>query len=216
MGSDEAGGDEAPARTVWVDAFFIDRLETTQEEYARCVEVGACSEPHHVDMTGNPDTYGDVAFSSRPVVGLSWYQANDYCTWAGKRLPTEAEWERAARGEDGRPYPWGDADPSCDLAQYSGCGYEPLEVGTLPAGASPFGVLDMAGNVSEWVADWYSWDAYETQPAENPQGPAAGSYKVLRGGSWTCGPEAMTTFARAHARPDVPLGATGVRCARSP
>ena len=175
MGSEdaEAYSDEAPEHTVYLDAYWIYKYEVMNEQYRQCIEDGVCS--------GNLSDYPENDY---PAENISWYEANDYCKWAGGRLPTEAEWEKAARGEDGQTYPWGEADPNCNLAQYGGCSWYIIAVGSLPGGASPYGALDMAGNVWEWVADWYDADYYQNSPSQNPTGPASGTYRVLRGGSW--------------------------------
>jgi len=214
MGSGEedkqAVASEKPARLIHLDAFAIDILPVTVAQYrAFCVATGhpMPAEP----VWGWHDTH--------PIVNMSWYDADAYCTWTGKRLPTEAEWEKAARGADGRLYPWGEAwDPSrghclLDAAHEAGT----VPVGSYPAGASPYGVLDMAGNVWEWCADWY--DPYYNLwgPQHNPHGPEAGHTRVLRGGSWRC---AVPGFLRCAYRnftrgPATWYNDRGFRCARS-
>lgn len=134
--------------------------------------------------TGGYCTYEAGDKSDHPVNCVDWDQAVAYCQWEGKRLPTEAEWEKAARGTDGRIYPWGNTAPDCNRAQYGKCGGQTVSVGTKPAGSSPYGVLDMAGNVDEWVADWYDSDYYAQSPSENPKGPSSGQHRGARGGNW--------------------------------
>lgn len=193
-GSRTGDGDEMPVRTVFVSAFAIDRTEVTVSAYRRCVEAGRCTPPN----TTGQFCGGEFRSANNWIVGgrgdhpincVNWQQANDYCAWKGMRLPTEAEWEMAARGTDGRKYPWGNDTPTCGRAvireEGRGCGTNAtMSVGSKPAGASPFGALDMAGNVFEWVQDKYNKNFYARGPTENPKGPPGGRKRVLRGGSW--------------------------------
>jgi formylglycine-generating enzyme required for sulfatase activity len=170
---DDCDDDERPMHTVALDAFEIERTEVTQDQYAACVSDGACD---------SPSCAWDCDQTELPATCLTFEQAKTYCEWAGRRLPTEAEWEKAARGEDGGKYPWGSDEPDCGLVNMAGCGDETMPVGSLPDGASPYGALDMAGNVVEMVADWYDPEYYAESPSENPTGPATGVRYVGRGG----------------------------------
>lgn len=204
--------DELPAREVYLDAYYIDTYEVTNEEYALCVAAGACTKPYQRKGFDAP---------KQPVGGVTWFQASAYCSWVGKRLPTEAEWEKAARGTDARTYPWGNTRPDCGRAvMYSagkdGCGRGTTwEVGSKPDGQSPYGVQDMAGNVWEWVNDWYSVDYYSYAPLSNPKGPERGLYRVFRGGSWETGNYYLRSCYRVKITPDYKHHHIGFRCAKS-
>ena len=198
MGSGDADGlaedNEKPQHTVYLGAYWIDRTEVTNAQYRKCVEAGACREPECPYSWGHESAYNAP---DHPVVCVSWYDARAYAAWVGGWLPTEAEWEKAARGTDGRIYPWGDefdgnrlnyCDRNCtkgDIDTSVDDGYVvTAPVGSYLSGTSPYGALDMAGNVWEWVADWYDAEYYGRSPARNPQGPASGDYRVLRGGDF--------------------------------
>jgi len=235
MGSPDGDPDvfphERPQHTVWLDSYWIDQTEVTNAMYARCVAQGACSPPRSSAANTYPAYYGNPAFDAYPVVWMDWYQAQAYCEWAGRRLLTEAEWEKAARGTSGQYYPWGDepvaaamqaqfqdVSTSCSRAHYGGC--EPYRdtalVGGRPAGASPYGALDMAGNVWEWVADWYGPDYYATSPEINPTGPELGTQRVLRGGSFAANfSRDLRSAHRYPMTPDQTIYAFGIRCAKS-
>jgi formylglycine-generating enzyme required for sulfatase activity len=187
--------DEKPQHAVYLDAFWIDRTEVTNAQYRQCVEWGACQAPRYWDddSSNAPD---------QPVQWVSWHDAQAYAQWVGGRLPTEAEWEKAARGTDGRIYPWGNSVPDCSKANYHGCADSALSVGSHPEGASPYGALDMAGNVYEWVADWYGEDYYQRSPLRNPVGPDSGTARVLRGGAWFFGRDFARCAARVFYSPD--------------
>jgi serine/threonine-protein kinase len=214
---------DAPLHVVYVDSFWIDQTEVTNGQYAQCVAAGACMLPMTCDW-GSP-TYGQAGAAALPVVCVDWAAAWAYCVWAGGRLPTEAQWEKAVRGPAGRIYPWGDGfagtranycDSQCELdwqdSEYDD-GYTAVApVGSYPGAASFYGALDMAGNVSEWVADWYQKDYYAASPEANPMGPTAGTFKVLRGGSWLSVPRALRTMTRDYAAPALRDDSVGFRC----
>jgi serine/threonine-protein kinase len=211
MGSSDADGQawdsEKPQHTVYLDAYWIDRTEVTNIQYRKCVEAGACREPECWDE----DNYAP----DQPVVCVSWDDAQDYAAWAGGRLPTEAEWEKAARGTDGRIYPWGNSAPNCDKVNYSDCIGRPAVVGSCLLGASPYGALDMAGNVWEWVADWYDEGYYARSPARNPQGPDSGDYRVVRGGAFDYVAWNVRCACRVRFNPDLRFRNGGFRLVAS-
>ncbi|HSR31307.1 MAG TPA: SUMF1/EgtB/PvdO family nonheme iron enzyme, partial [Anaerolineae bacterium] len=152
-------------------------------------------------------------FENHPMTQVSWYGAQAYCEWVGANLPTEAEWEKAARDVDGRLYPWGNRTPDCRKSQYGDCAGATVPVGSMPSGASPYGALDMAGNVWEWVADWYDASYYNYSPVQNPKGTNSGERKVFRGGSWGYPPAFIRTTDRARNRPTYAGFDIGFRCA---
>lgn len=222
MGCDPAhnGGfscpaDELPLHKVSLDGFYIDKYEVTAAQYAECVAADGCQFPTNTSSETRESYFGEDEFANYPVIYVSWQNAADFCTWAGKRLPTEAEWELAARGTKSNTYAWGDKEPTCSLANGDGCVGDTNAVGSQPDGASVYGVMDMTGNVWEWVNDWYSETYYTESPAQNPAGPDGSTNKVLRGGSWA----SKWVFLRASGRAYDPdfnsSNDVGFRCAKT-
>lgn len=209
----------------YLDDFYIDQTEVSNEQYRLCVEAGECEEPE------DDEYYGDSQFNKYPVVYVSWSEAQDYCQWAGRELPTDTQWEKAAQGTDQRIYPWGDTfdgellnfcDTNCENywrdENWNDGNVQLAPVGSYKGGASPYGVLDMAGNVSEWVADWYSGlgeEAADYMIIENPTGPNSGEYKIIRGGSWYHSSEDTQLTKQNYISPQHTSNSIGFRCAVS-
>lgn len=209
MGDDE----ESPRREIFVDGFTLDKYEVTVARYAAFLQATGNIKP--------PDEWETMDIKSGadlPVVGVDWQDANGYCRWAGKRLPTEAEWEKAARSADGRKYPWGNDAPTPEHARFGKPFQNPVyrdgvaRVGSHSNGVSPFGIHDLSGNVSEWVADWFS-ESFPRGDLRNPKGPENGTGKVLRGGGWYDPVERITATKRFHAGPGHRSDDVGFRCA---
>jgi len=212
MGSNDGNGDEKSPHPVYLDAFYIDQTEVTNAMYAKCVAAGKCQAPLSPGSNTRSSYYGTAQFANYPVIHVSWNDATAYCQWAGGDLPTEAQWEKATLVVTPRPYPWGPETPDASRLNFNQNVVDTTEVGKYPTGASFYGALDMAGNVWEWVADWY--DSYPSSPARNPTGPSSGTYRVLRGGGWNI----EAAFVRASGRiwnfPDNRGVFGGFRCAR--
>jgi formylglycine-generating enzyme required for sulfatase activity len=212
MGSD-ISPDEQPIHVVELDNFEIGAYEVTNEQYNQCVKAGVCNPPFN-------DQYVDLEFLQYPVTDVTWFNASQFCEWTGARLPTEAEWEKAARGLDGRMYPWGN-NLDNTLANFNLNVGETTPVGFYKRGQSPFGIYNMAGNVSEWVADWYSPDFYgnlflsPTPGPSDPVGPENGTTRVFRGGSWNDDGAFIRSSARHATDPLSTFPSIGFRCARS-
>jgi formylglycine-generating enzyme required for sulfatase activity len=210
MGSDEtdpeAELDEKPSHIPYVNPYWIDQTEVTNGMYARCVEAGDCTAPMH------SAPYQQADYANHPVAGVTWFQAGEYCHWAGRRLPTEAEWEKAARGPDGFRYPWGDTPPDDKLLNFAGQVGGTAAVGSYPAGASPYGALDMAGNVWEWVSDGYDPVYYAYSPTADPPGGTSTNQKIVRGGAWGVDERAVRSANRFWAFPGR-NDTDGFRCA---
>ncbi len=227
MGSASGNPDQLPVHTVQLNGYWLDRTEVTNQMFVQF-------------LNSNDDQQGKVALwldavdpfvwisekdgvwqvrpgnENYPILNVSWFGAEAYCSWAGRALPTEAQWEYAAKSTENRRFPWGDKDPNCSLARFSGCGNSPVEVGSLLNGANLWGVLGLSGNVAEWTNDRYAADYYSQSPQENPPGPINGYYRVIRGGSWQSTYLPLQTSNRKWAGADEFTNSVGFRCAINP
>ena len=226
MGTNQGFDPEGPAHVVYLSAFYIDKYEVTNAQFRAYARAAGASLPPE---TGNPLFSND----RQPVVGVTWAEADAYCRWRSGRLPTEAQWEKAARGTNGRTYPWGEEAPGgeyaimdlggrCGRTNWANPSAGPvpgefchtMAVGSRPRGASPYGLLDMAGNAWEWCSDWYDDTYYGRSPREDPSGPASGTFRVVRGSSWHHLPHYLKTSARFRFYPDQRGNFIGFRCVR--
>lgn len=216
MGSSDYFSNEAPVHFVLLSSYYIDKYEVTIINYSQCVNDGVCLPPTKRGSYSYSDYFGNLTFSRYPVIYITWQMANEYCEWRGSRLPTEAEWEKAARGNSGRNYPWGDSVEGT-YANYNGIEGDVKPIGSFLSGISPYGVMDLSGNVQEWVSDWYQADYYSSLPSNvrNPMGPSSGNEKVLRGGSWDADKNFIRTTYRSKDNPSTSFYNIGFRCARA-
>jgi serine/threonine-protein kinase len=214
--NDQADNDEYPQHEVYLDGFWIDRYEVTNQQYGLCVKEGICDPPSEDGSFTRDMYFKHPEFLNYPVVWVNWHDANRYCEWAGKQLPTEAQWEKAARGTDAREYPWGDESPDETRANYGSNVGDTTETGYYsPQGDSPYGCADMSGNVLEWVKDWYSGDYFPLlDQIENPQGASSSPIqaRVARGGSWIYPARRSRAALRVDRLPELQEGNIGFRC----
>ena len=219
MGSPEGVGrkDEGPRHTVWLDGFYMDRYEVSGRDFERYLEKFPKEYP---TITGWYDRKVKPEMAERPVFGLSWKRCQNYCLRNDKRLPTEAEWERAASGVEQRNYPWGSEEPNPELSNFGKCCFimrgmalEPVK--SYAKGKTPDGVFNLAGNIAEWVYDWYDKNYYKTSPYKNPMGPKKGKYHVIRGGAWNSLPVYLRNSARYGWDDAKDYYGIGCRCAKS-
>jgi serine/threonine-protein kinase len=221
MGSDHDSDTGNPAHRVSLEAFYMDKYEVTNAHYQTCVTAGVCQPPEYIKSDFRDSYYGTSQYDNFPVIYVNWNMAKTYCeTWRGARLPTEAEWEKAARGTDERSYPWGE-EISCKQANFDGfpgqpsfCVGETSEVGQYESGKSPYGLYDMAGNVFEWTSSIHA--SYPYDAADGREELKRGGDRVIRGGAWSEGPNDQQVFYRSWIGPNLSESAIGFRCARAP
>ncbi len=224
MGSASGHYQEQPVHSINLDNYFIDRNEVTNALYEKCVRSGACSSPGDPGSFNRESYFRNSTYADYPVIYVNWEQSSNYCAWRGARLPTEAEWERAARGGlKGMEYPWGNDPPVCRKGAENGAmfddGGDCIDFDTEAVGSyapNGYGLYDMAGNVWEWVMDWYMDTFYSISPLENPLGPRNGEFRVLRGGAWYGDPDSLRVSDRFSLNPDDQLNNVGFRCVSSP
>lgn len=227
MGSESGNLNETPMHTVSLNGYWLDRTEITNEMFVRFLNAEGNKQEGGTTWLDPIDPFvwvfeKDGAWQTLPgkekypIVNVSWYGAKAYCAWAGRDLPTEAQWEYAAKGTDGYRFPWGNDAPDCSQARFSGCGNTPVEVGSLLQGSNRWGVFDLAGNVAEWIDDRYAADYYQTSPHVDPPGPINGYYRVIRGGSWGSTYLALQTSHRDWAGADERTNGIGFRCVLTP
>jgi formylglycine-generating enzyme required for sulfatase activity len=202
--------DELPQHTVYLDAYWIDQHEVTNAQYRKCVEAGWCTEP---TCSYGTSTYMDETKEDHPVGCVDWYEASAYCEWSGGQLPTEAQWEKAARGTEAREYPWGaEFDAAlCNSSESAIGGSTPVGLYS-PDGDSPYGLADVSGNLWEWVTDWYDIGYYAQSPSSNPTGPQGGENRAARGGSWYGNYCSVRTTYRYYNTPHGRSPGMGFRC----
>jgi formylglycine-generating enzyme required for sulfatase activity len=228
MGSDSWSGSEKPSHKVYLDSYFIDQYEVSNLAFVEFLnEVGnqiegVAGKAYWVEES-DPDL--DIfrvdgiwqvtpGRENHPMNEVTWFGARAFCEWRQARLPSEAEWEKAARGTDGRTYPWGETEPTCEMANFASCYYDSIPVDSYPDWVSPYGAFNMAGNVHEWTNDWYADDYYANSPYEKPTGPEIGDYKVFRGASWFNAAFQTRTTYRYPKLPVLTYMANGFRCAK--
>ena len=223
MGSENGELDEKPTHKVYLDAYRIDQTEVTNRMYAKCVQAARCNLPTSVKSNLQDSYYDNPDFENHPVIYVSWNDANSYCSWAGRRLPTEAEWEKAARGGvEGKAYPWGNELPACkkgaengaNFAGNEGCNSRDPEI-VKNFAPNSYGVYDMAGNVWEWTADWYGGTYYQEAPYSNPSGADSGIFRIIRGGSWNFSSSYLRSSFRGRDDPTITAHDVGFRCAQN-
>lgn len=212
MGTDGTINDN-PTHQIYLDGYYLDKYEVTNAHYKTCVDSDVCELPYQLSSKTRPSYYGNTQFDNYPVLAVDYDQAKIYCEWRGSQLPTEAQWEKAARGTDERRYPWGNEQSDPTFANYDDNQGDTTVVGSYESGVSPYGVYDMAGNVWEWVADWYAEKYYQNSPTFNPTGPDDGVNPVVRGGAWNTNWSQLEVFHR-FINPPNRYTSVGFRCAK--